>query len=104
MPKWVYPLAFAFLLYVIYSDAGNAGQMANGFAGFLGNLLGAVGDFLTGLFEGPSPTSDGLSTDGSVTLNGSQSSTTAPGVTLNGANVDSFGSATSDHTHVHNHD
>lgn len=32
MPKWVYPLAFAFLLYVIYSDAGNAGQMANGFA------------------------------------------------------------------------
>jgi len=101
MPKWVFPLAFAFLLYVVYSDAGSAGQMANGFAGFLGEILGAVGDFLTGLFEGPAPGSDNLSSNGSVTLNGSQPSTD---ITLNGANADSFGTANTDHTHLHQHD
>ena len=103
MPKWVYPLAFAFLLYVIFTDAGSAGQLANGFAGFLGQILGAVGDFLTGLFEGPpAGGQSGFSSDGSVTLNGGEPST--PDVTLNGANADSFGTVTNDHTHVHTHD
>ncbi len=52
MPKWVYPLAFAFVLFLIYSDATSAGETAGNFAGFIVDLLSAVGEFLTGLFEG----------------------------------------------------
>ncbi len=52
MPKWLYPLAFAFVLFLIYSDASGAGDTAGDFAGFIVDLLGALGKFLTGLFEG----------------------------------------------------
>lgn len=52
VPKWMYPLAFAFVLFLIYSDATAAGDMAGRFAGFIVDLLGALGQFLTGLFEG----------------------------------------------------
>lgn len=52
MPKWVYPLAFAFVIFLIFNDASGAGDMAGRFAGFIVDLLGAIGEFLTGLFEG----------------------------------------------------
>lgn len=52
VPKWMYPLAFAFVIFLIYSDATAAGTMAGNFAGFIVDLLSAVGEFLTGLFEG----------------------------------------------------
>jgi hypothetical protein len=52
MPKWLYPLAFAFVLFLIYSDASGAGETAGNFAGFIVDMLSAVGQFLTGLFEG----------------------------------------------------
>ncbi|MGI9597290.1 MAG: hypothetical protein ACR2QK_14095 [Acidimicrobiales bacterium] len=52
IPKWMYPLAFAFVIFLIWSDATAAGETAGDFAGFIVDLLGAIGQFLTGLFEG----------------------------------------------------
>lgn len=77
MPKWVYPLAFLFVLFLIYNEPTSAGETASNFASFVVQLLGSVGEFLTGLFEGASdggtnvsstPTSvaEGSVADGSV--------------------------------------
>ena len=52
MPKWVYPLAFVFLLFVIYNDPAGAGSMAHAFADFVGRLISALGQFFSGLFGG----------------------------------------------------
>lgn len=83
MPKWVYPLAFVFLLYVVFNDGSGAGQDANDFAGFLGEMLSAIGDFLTGMFEG----------------NESGASTSDTSSTGGGDGFDSGGLDTTDHTH-----
>ena len=50
MPKWVYPLAFLFVLFLIYSDPAGSEDTAGNFAGFIVELLGDVGEFLTSLF------------------------------------------------------
>lgn len=50
MPKWVYPLAFVFLIFVIYNDPAGAGTMAAAFADFVGRLVSALGEFFSGLF------------------------------------------------------
>lgn len=50
MPKWVYPLAFVFLIFVIYNDPAGAGSMAHAFADFVGRLISALGEFFSGLF------------------------------------------------------
>lgn len=63
MPKWVYPLAFVFLIFLIYTDPAGAGQIANAFVEFLSNLLSALGEFLSGLFgevESTSQTRSGV--------------------------------------------
>ncbi len=52
MPKWVFPLAFIFLLFVIYTDPAGAGSMAHAFADFVGRLISALGQFFSGLFGG----------------------------------------------------
>lgn len=52
MPKWVYPLAFAFVIYYIFNDGLAAGQMGRGFAGFIGNALDALGEFFSALTSG----------------------------------------------------
>lgn len=102
MPKWVYPLAFAFVLFLIYNDPSGSGDTAGNFAGFIVDLLGAVGQFLTGLFEGTNDgTSSGAFTSTSTTLADSVSSLSPESVSPDG--VDSF---THDHngtatTHVH---
>ncbi len=54
MPKWVYPLAFLFVLFLIFTEPTGASNAASGFADFAVTLLGSVGEFLTGLFEGAS--------------------------------------------------
>ena len=61
MPKWVYPLAFVFLLFVIYNDPTGAGNMAHAFADFVGRLVSALGEFFSGLFnaDGNVPTDAG---------------------------------------------
>lgn len=46
MPKWVYPLAFAFVLFYIYNDATAAGFAGRGFVDFLGTVLDALGEFV----------------------------------------------------------
>ena len=56
IPSWLYTAAFLFVLFLIFNDPGGAGDTAGNFAGFVVELLGAVGEFLTGLFEG---TNDG---------------------------------------------
>jgi len=56
MPKWVYPLAFVFLLFVIYTDPTGAGAMAHAFADFVGRLISALGQFFSGLFGGAANT------------------------------------------------
>lgn len=68
MPKWVYPLAFAFVLFLIYSDATSAGETAGNFAGFIVDLLGAVGEFLTGLFEGAGEAGSRIDTNSPTTV------------------------------------
>lgn len=82
MPKWLYPLAFAFVLFLIYSDATGAGNTAGEFAGFIVDMLSAVGEFLTGLFEGAGEAGNAVDSGGPTT-------TVA-------ANVDSF----TQHTHA----
>ncbi|MGH1492602.1 MAG: hypothetical protein ACRBK7_24960 [Acidimicrobiales bacterium] len=67
MPKWMYPLAFAFVLFLIYSDATAAGEMAGNFAGFVVDLLGALGQFLTGLFEGAGEAGSTIDTPATTT-------------------------------------
>ncbi len=59
MPKWVFPLAFLFVLFLIYTEPGSAGEVASGFAEFLVELLRNTGEFLTGLFDGASGSSEG---------------------------------------------
>jgi len=68
MPKWVYPLAFAFVLYYIFTDGGAAGEMGRGFAGFLGNGLDALGEFFAGLTGGGEVSVDQPSTQPPTTL------------------------------------
>ena len=80
MPKWVYPLAFLFVLFLIYTEPGGAGEVASNFAEFLVNMLGSIGEFLTGLFEGASGEPR--------TLDGSSSFGTGRGTTT--TIVDSF--------------
>lgn len=58
MPKWLFWLALFFVLFLIYTQPADAGNVAGGFAGFAVDLLSSVGEFLTGLFEGAS-NSDG---------------------------------------------
>ncbi len=65
MPKWVYPLAFVFLIFVIYNDPTGAGTMAHAFADFVGRLISALGEFFSGLFGGDTtaPTTAGNGVD-----------------------------------------
>ena len=64
MPKWVYPLAFVLVLFLIFNDPSGTGDTAGSFASFIVDMLAAVGEFLTGLFEGAS---DGADSTGSGT-------------------------------------
>ncbi len=101
MPKWVYPLAFAFVLFLIYNDPSGSGDTAGNFAGFIVELLGAVGQFLTGLFEGTNEGAGAVVTSTSTTLANSLDSLSSESLSSDG--IDSF---THDHdgtvtTHVH---
>jgi hypothetical protein len=96
MPKWVYPLAFAFVLFLIYNDPSGSGDTAGNFAGFIVELLGAVGQFLTGLFEG---TNEGAGAAVTTT-------TTSAADAVSSLSPDGVDSFTHDHegtatTHVH---
>ena len=56
MPKqWVYITLILFVLFLIWSDPGNAGQTARTFAGWLGTLASAIFDFLEVLVGGGEP-------------------------------------------------
>ena len=54
MPKWLFWLALFFVLFLIYTQPTNAGNIAGGFGEFAVDLLSAIGEFLTGLFDGAS--------------------------------------------------
>lgn len=75
MPRWVYPLASLFLLFVIFNDPTGAGNMAAAFADFLGQLLSALGEFFSGLFGNSSGS-------GSTTTGGGSDLTIHPQVTV----------------------
>lgn len=75
MPKWLFWLAFFFVLFLIYTQPANAGTIAGNFADFAVDLLNAIGEFLTGLFEGASR--DGSSDFDSNTLSGDTGTTTS---------------------------
>ncbi|MEM7272534.1 MAG: hypothetical protein AAF547_05590 [Actinomycetota bacterium] len=89
----MYPLAFLFVLFLIATQPDGAGDTAGEFAGFLVDLLGALGQFLTGLFEGAS--------DGAAT---SSTGTTVAVETLTTDGVDTFthdhGGTVEPHTHT----
>lgn len=93
MPKWVYPLAFAFVLFLIYNDPSGSGDTAGNFAGFIVELLSAVGEFLTGLFEGTSDGTGAIDTTTSTSAGTVQSG--SPDV------VDSFTHTHDGTTHSH---
>lgn len=75
MPKWVYPTAFVFLLFLIFTEPTTAGSIAGEFAAFLAEMLGALGEFLAGLFGGASEPSGDVSSEG-VIVEAPQSSET----------------------------
>jgi len=54
MPKWLFWLALFFVLFLIYTQPTNAGNIAGNFADFAVQLLDSLGEFLTGLFDGAS--------------------------------------------------
>jgi len=94
MPKWVYPLAFVFLLFVIYNDPAGAGSMANAFVDFVGRLISALGEFFSGLFGG--------ATDSTTSTSGANPSLNAPALT--GPSVTVPSAPTTDvfsHGHTH---
>ena len=93
MPKWVYPLAFVFLLFVIYNDPAGAGTMAAAFADFVGRLISALGEFFSGLFGGNEANVTNTS-GASPTLNVDPSVTVPASPT-----TDAFG-----HGHTHGYD
>lgn len=68
MPKWVYPLSFVFLIFLIANGGENVGFQANDFAGFIGNILVSIGEFLTGMFEGSDGTSPSTGSGGGDTF------------------------------------
>lgn len=70
MPKWVYPLAFVFLIFVIYNDPTGAGNMAHAFADFVGRLISALGEFFSGLFgaDGATSTTAGAGAGAGLTV------------------------------------
>ncbi len=70
MPKWVYPTAFVFLLFLIFTQPATAGIVAGEFAGFIGEMLRALGEFLSGLFGGAATTEvqSGASSGSGVTV------------------------------------
>jgi hypothetical protein len=73
MPKWVYPLAFVFLIFLIYTDPTGAGQIANAFIEFLSTLLSALGEFLSGLFgdvDSTSQTRSGITVSPNLSTRG----------------------------------
>ncbi len=93
MPKWVYPLAFAFVIFLIYSDGTAAGVVAGNFANFVVELLSSIGQFLTGLFEGA-----GEATSNSPSVSGgSGGGTYSPGTTV----LDGFTHTHDGITHTH---
>jgi hypothetical protein len=76
MPKWTYTLAFFFLLFLVYTDPSGAGEFAGQFAAFAVRLLGGIGEFLTGLFQGASdPTVIDTSTGTSLLSDGGTTNT-----------------------------
>ncbi len=77
MPKWLFWLAFFFVLFLIYTQPGNAGAYAGNFADFAVDLLNAIGEFLTGLFEGASRDGAGGGLD-NTTLSSDTGSTANP--------------------------
>jgi hypothetical protein len=54
MPKWLFWLALFFVLFLIYTQPTDAGNIAGHFGQFAVDLLHAIGEFLTGLFDGAS--------------------------------------------------
>ncbi|MDH3680945.1 MAG: hypothetical protein OEV40_13465 [Acidimicrobiia bacterium] len=62
MRKWVYPLLIAFVAFFIFSSPLRAGAQGRAFVDWLGDLAGAAGEFLEGVFndEAPVPTNDNL--------------------------------------------
>ena len=78
MPKWVYPLAFVFLIFVIYNDPTGAGSMAHAFADFVGRLISALGEFFSGLFGSDGATSTSAGTGASLTIQPHVTVPTAP--------------------------
>jgi hypothetical protein len=65
IPKWLPTAAFLFVLFLIYQEPSSAGDTAGNFAGFVVELLSAVGEFLTGLFDGTSETVGNTGADAS---------------------------------------
>ncbi len=68
MPKWVYPLAFVFLIFVIYNDPTGAGTMAHAFADFVGRLISALGEFFSGLFGSDATATTSAGSPGDLTI------------------------------------
>ena len=106
MPKWVYPLAFAFVLFLIYNDPSGSGDTAGNFAGFIVELLGAVGQFLTGLFEGTNEVDSGAFNGTATSVADSVTSLSPESLSPDSVSPDGVDSFNHDHegtatTHVH---
>lgn len=55
MSKWVYPLLIAFVAFFIFTTPVLAGSAGRAFVEFLGDLAGAAGEFLEGVFNDDAP-------------------------------------------------
>ena len=77
MPKWLFWLALFFVLFLIYTQPGEAGSVAGSFGQFAVDLLDALGQFLSGLVDGASGESSTNGLDTSQ-LSDNTGSTTSP--------------------------
>ena len=98
IPSWLYTAAFLFVLFLIFNDPSGAGATAGNFAGFVVELLGAVGEFLTGLFEGAN---DGGASTGAGTVDGVTVDGTTDGAGTITPDADSTETVTESFTHTH---
>ncbi len=103
MPKWLYPLAFLFVLFLIFTDPDGSGNVAGQFGSFIVSFLGAVGEFLTGLLDGASDGAGAIETPSGGLSGSSDTGATFGNAADSGGLTGSAAAESGSHTHTHTH-
>lgn len=79
MKKWAYPLLIAFVAFFIFTNPGRAGVQGRAFVIWVGDMAGAVSEFMEGLFDDDNdPVADPSTGSGGTSTGGDSFDTMAP--------------------------